>query len=406
MTPLAPADVVARALRLYERSARSWVVDPSADVELDAPLHPPSERDALQDLEGARRWVRAWREAEAATPVSVTWEERNWARVGRQTVPTRVRVDGAAAIARTAGRRREWMEWTRRIADVRAALVEVGIGAPGTGAREAAGSGAPGVGDRLDAVNTALRTHARAILALDPVDLGILRAACSWLARNPVSGLRVRQVPVRGMHTKWLERHRSMVEDLVSAAAGVDGLGLLAPDDRLRLVIADPVLRVAGLRDVAAPIAELAALSFDRRLQFVLIVENLETLLALPDVEGVVAIHGSGYIGHLVSALPWVRNASVLYWGDLDSHGFAILHRVRAGGVDARSVLMDADTLGRHRELWVAEPRPFRGTLSSLTPAEQAVFDLLHEEGDVRLEQERIAWDHAWSRLTAEFGGR
>lgn len=209
-------------------------------------------------------------------------------------------------------------------------------------------------------------------------------------------------MPVRGIHTKWLEQHRTVVEDLVTAALDADGLGLVSPADRLRINVLDPALRSAGVRDLAAPITELAVLPFtDRLLQVVVIVENLETLLSLPDIEGVVAIHGSGYIGHLAAQLPWVLTRPVLYWGDLDSHGFAILNRVRTAGIDARSVLMDRLTLEEFGDLCVDEPTSFRGELSRLTAEERAVFDLLRERGDVRLEQERIAWHYAWRVLSA-----
>lgn len=84
----------------------------------------------------------------------------------------------------------------------------------------------------------------------------------------------------------------------------------------------------------------------------------------------------------------------------VDSHGFAILNRVRAAGIDARSVLMDRVTLNEFRDLCVDEPTPFRGDLSRLTVDEHAVFNLLRERGDVRLEQERIAWPYAWRVLS------
>jgi hypothetical protein len=400
---------------LYERSARSWVVDPRAEVGIDLPLHPPSEREVLHDLDAARAWVQAWRDAEAAKPLMLQWEERSWARVGRQSVPARVRIDGAEALATVAGKRREWVAWRTRIEELRAAVMSdarpvnaacserrsalaidalpVDVSPIGAARSEQVGA------DRSEQVDAALRTHARAIGLMEYPDAEILRRATAWLVRNPVSGLRVRQVPVRGMHTKWLERHRAMVEGIVGAATGSDGLGLVDPEDRLRVMILDPRLRRGGLRDVAAPIRELAALPFDDRLRLVLIVENLETLLALPDVAGIVAIHGSGYIGHRVGALPWVQSRPVLYWGDLDSHGFAIPNRVRAAGIEAQSVLMDPETLLAHRDLWVREPTPFRGELPRLTASEQAARDMLRAEGDVRLEQERIGWDLAWARV-------
>lgn len=382
---VSPADLAARARRMYERSARTWVVDPDAEVVMDVPLHPPTEREALAGLDAARAWVQTWRRAEADLPIQVSWEERSWSRIGRQSVAVRVRAEGADAVAAVAGRSREWRAWVRRIAELRDAI--------------RAASAAVLAREEQGRVDAALRTHSRAIAQLDAADTRILRDMTGWLIQHPVSGLRVRQVPVRGIHSKWLERHRTIVEALVTAATAADGLGLVSAADRLRISILDPALRSVGVRDLAAPISELAALAFDERLGVVLIVENLETLLALPDAQGVVAIHGSGYIGHLAAQLPWVLARPVLYWGDLDSHGFAILNRVRAAGVDARSVLMDRTTLDEFRDLWIDEPTPFRGELSQLTAVERETFDLLRERGDVRLEQERIAWPYAWGVL-------
>ncbi|WP_298863466.1 Wadjet anti-phage system protein JetD domain-containing protein [Microbacterium sp.] len=380
---VSPADLGARARRMYERSARLWVVDPGVEVVMDVPLHPPTEREALADLDGARAWAHSWRRAEAELPVHVVWEERNWSRIGRQSLPVRVRVEGSDAVAAAAAKSREWRAWVRRVRTLQDAVL--GAAHAGSDARA-----------RTDA---ALRTHSRAIAQLDAADARILQDMTVWLIQHPASGLRVRQVSVRGIHTKWLERHRSIVEALVTAVTGVDGLGLVAGPERLRISILDPALRPAGVRDLAAPLAELAALPFGERLEVVVIVENLETLLALPDAEGVVAIHGSGYIGHLVAQLAWVMSRPVLYWGDLDSHGFAILNRVRAAGVEAQSVLMNRSTLEEFRDLWVDEPTPFRGELSRLTDDERSTFVLLREYGDVRLEQERIAWPYAWEVL-------
>lgn len=383
---VSPSDLAVRARRTFERSARGWAVTADPGAVIDIPLHPPTEREALADLESARAWAQSWRQAEVELPVRVVWAEREWSRVGRQRVAVRAQVVGADAIATVAGRSREWRAWVRRITELRVAVLDAASDAQGF----------DGLGERLDA---ALRTHSRAIAELAPTDARILHAVVVWLIRHPVSGLRVRQVPVRGVHGKWLERHRSIVESLVAAATGTDGLGLVSAADRLRISILDSTLRPAGVRDLAAPIAELAGLPFDGQLQVVVIVENLETLLALPDASGVVAIHGSGYIGHLAAELAWVRAVPVLYWGDLDSHGFAILNRVRASGINAVSVLMDFDVLEEFHDLCVAEPRPFRGELPRLTAEESQALQLLRERGDLRLEQERIAWPYAWSAL-------
>ncbi|NKY22418.1 DUF2220 domain-containing protein [Cellulomonas denverensis] len=115
-------------------------------------------------------------------------------------------------------------------------------------------------------------------------------------------------------------------------------------------------------------VAELAA--WDVEVNRVLVVENLQSVLPLPDAHGTIAAHGAGFAVDLVGRLPWVQGASVDYWGDLDSHGFAILDRMRAHVPHARSLLMDTTTLLAHRELWTADPNPSTAALGRLTGAE------------------------------------
>ncbi|NYT67857.1 Wadjet anti-phage system protein JetD domain-containing protein [Pusillimonas noertemannii] len=62
------------------------------------------------------------------------------------------------------------------------------------------------------------------------------------------------------------------------------------------------------------------------------------------------------YAVSALKALPWLRTAEVLYWGDIDTHGSAILDRARKTVPQIRSVLMDEATLLAHQSLWVQEP--------------------------------------------------
>jgi hypothetical protein len=139
----------------------------------------------------------------------------------------------------------------------------------------------------------------------------------------------------------------------------------------------------------------------------VFIVENLATGLAFADLPGALCCMARGYAVDAFGAIPWLQGIPVHYWGDLDTHGFAILNRLRGYLPQAKSLLMDVDTLLRHRELWQCEDKPAAGRLERLTPDEQAVFEGLHggRWGDrVRLEQERIDWGYAWARVCAAGG--
>lgn len=119
---------------------------------------------------------------------------------------------------------------------------------------------------------------------------------------------------------------------------------------------------------------------------------------------GVVAMHGGGFAVAAVAEIGWVRAAPMLYWGDLDSAGFAILHRLRAHHDDVTSVLMDVDTLRAHRDLWVSDPKPTRAVTDNLTGREREASEALREEGDLRLEQERIPLAVALAELTRALG--
>jgi len=98
-----------------------------------------------------------------------------------------------------------------------------------------------------------------------------------------------------------------------------------------------------------------------------------------------------------------MRAAECTYWGDLDTHGFAILSRARLKLTQMESALMDEATLLGHRDLWVSEnPQYAAAELPLLTPTEQAVYGGLKQQRwgmNVRLEQERIPWAYAWDAL-------
>jgi len=115
-----------------------------------------------------------------------------------------------------------------------------------------------------------------------------------------------------------------------------------------------------------------------------------------------------GYDVEVLGRLPWLERARCCYWGDLDTHGFAILSRARVYQPDLQSVLMDEQTLLSNRLLWVDEPQPHPAdALTHLTAVEQLVYQSIRHDRwgrNIRLEQERIDWGVAWRvlrRLTA-----
>ena len=108
-------------------------------------------------------------------------------------------------------------------------------------------------------------------------------------------------------------------------------------------------------------------------------------------------VFGLGYGLERLAEVDWLRRVAVHYWGDIDTHGFGILNRLRANLPEARSFLMDRATLQAHRALWGREPadRRYTGDTSRLKRDEYALFEDLLADRDgerVRLEQERIGY--------------
>ena len=115
--------------------------------------------------------------------------------------------------------------------------------------------------------------------------------------------------------------------------------------------------------------------------------------LELPEV----VIFGSGYgFEHLVQA-SCLHDRTIHYWGDIDTHGFAILDQLRAYFPQAYSLLMDRETLLAHRALWGEEDRPVKRDLTRLLPMEATLYDALRTDQyarALRMEQERVGY--AW----------
>jgi len=327
------------------------------------PLHPPTARAAAADEKGARRFVRDWE----GVP-GVVWENRDWtaAGAGRHPVPVRFEVDSLDALVQEAELGAEWAAWVQR----RDLLVDAGC-------------------DR-EAVVTAIALWADQGMPTLETALRVV----TWFRERPGVTVLPRAVAVEGVDTKWLERHRPLVETLLAATRGVSGredLGLLAPPDRVRMRF-HPGEGPGGLSDVEVPVEELAAVSPARG---ILMVENLSSFLALPTWPGVVHVWGVGYRAASLAAEPWFRAAPLLYWGDLDADGFSILSNVRGIHGDVTSVLMDVDTVRRWSRLGVPDREFQVRSYPGLTEAEGAAVEALIMVGHLRIEQERIRFDVA-----------
>lgn len=127
------------------------------------------------------------------------------------------------------------------------------------------------------------------------------------------------------------------------------------------------------------PMEQLARLRLP--VEQVFVTENETNALAFPEHTRSVLLFGQGYALDLLGQIPWLAQQPLYYWGDIDTHGFAILNRLRAHLPHVRSMLMDSATLLQHHELWGREPADKRCTrqLLQLTDSERTLYQALRD---------------------------
>lgn len=224
----------------------------------------------------------------------------------------------------------------------------------------------------------------------------------AWFRAHPRCGLYLRQLPVEGVDTKFFERNRTILDALLIEVQPetVDAStlrfearhGLRREEPLVRLRFLDPTLQIARgfpVADLAMPAPIFRSLALGA--VNVIVTENLCNFLALPPLSRAVAVWGCGDAAALLVDAPWLAQSRILYWGDLDAPGFAILSRLRAAYPAAESVMMDAATLAAHVS-WAVVVQPASADTSRLTPDELAAFDQLAAR-NLRLEQERVPYE-------------
>jgi hypothetical protein len=127
----------------------------------------------------------------------------------------------------------------------------------------------------------------------------------------------------------------------------------------------------------------------------VFITENDINGLAFPSVAKSIVIFGLGYGLQVLNEISWINDKSIYYWGDIDTHGFAMLDQVRQYFPHTESLLMDKETLLAHRQLWGEENKPTSRGLDHLRPQEMELYQEIINNRygkNLRLEQERIGF--------------
>ena len=221
-----PKDVATLAQRKVQRDLKTLLL--GEPVAFSVPLHPPTGQAIHADPNTAKAFIRAWEGHDG-----VTFETRNFARwgLGTQRLPVRYEAASNAELISMAGYTSEFERLSRSLA-----ILE------GVGSRRAVVDALPLWRD------------------LPPADIDHAQRVTQWFCTHPSSGVLPRAVAVEGVHGKWIEQHRRLLEHLVGIARGDDGdlgLGSVLPTIRLRFA---PGSGPAGLDDISVPTNALVRL--------------------------------------------------------------------------------------------------------------------------------------------------
>ncbi|WP_308411269.1 DUF2220 domain-containing protein [Castellaniella caeni] len=190
----------------------------------------------------------------------------------------------------------------------------------------------------------------------------------------------------------------SIEADSTGVAQFAARYGFLDKPVRIRCRVLDPAVQT--LEGLTCPDMTLDVHSFSQlrlAVRRVIITENEINFLSLPSMPGGLAVFGAGYGWDALAQAGWLHRLPLYYWGDIDTHGFAILNQLRGFFPQVRSVLMDRATLEAHRDFWGHEDKPQQADLPHLTATERQLYDALrdnHLRQGLRLEQEHLGF--AW----------
>ncbi|ELC6415229.1 Wadjet anti-phage system protein JetD domain-containing protein [Enterobacter hormaechei] len=235
-----------------------------------------------------------------------------------------------------------------------------------------------------------------------------LLAIIAWLQQNPRPNIYLRQIDIPDINSKFIEQHRGILSELLdltlpSEAIDPQSRGVLQFNRRFGF--RDKPQRVRyRLTDRDREIESREFASLNLAISTVFVIENEISFLAFPVSEGCMVIFGRGYGFDMLASALWLRHKKIYYWGDIDTHGFAILSQFRQLFPHTQSFLMDENTLLAHRSSWVEENKPCLRSLSGLTDQEQELYlTLMHNRfGEkIRLEQEYISASWVYQALKA-----
>ncbi|HED16454.1 MAG TPA: hypothetical protein ENI64_06570 [Gammaproteobacteria bacterium] len=392
---ISPTEIKKKALKVWDsqRFLQASLTGESI-FPLDIPFRKVTARKAIDDFSIVRAWMKGLVNASKdhlGYGYSIEYKQSNHQQLGEQYFPSRIYFSSNEEFLKFIGKQREYICFQK--------LIEQTL------------QDQPALRAWLEKKPLKCLEHQ----AVWPQ----LMMVCKYFQDNPRPGYYTRELDIAGVDSKFVEQNKGILRELLDQLlpdeaidSEVKGLASHGFERRYGLKYDEPLIRFrildarlagdSGLTDISVPISQFRKL--DLPCKQIYITENKTNGLSFPPVKGAIIIFGLGYGVSSLATVDWLGDREILYWGDIDTHGFSILSQLRSYFTKAKSFLMDRKTLLTFQNLWVTEPEDKRcvATLLNLNQAEQNLYVELQNDvigKHIRLEQERISMYFLQKRL-------
>ena len=366
--------------KLLENWASGKLMTTCLDEDTNFPLliklKKPNNKELSEQFSTCQEWVTSWQKIAHKAPFILEWHTINHRQLGTNQLPKAIVFNEAHHLT-------EWLGVTPHFANLKRAQQHLVSHFP--------------------SLNDWILQHPEKLLKIFSI-LPKLISIVAWYLKNPTPNCYLRQLTLPDIDTKFIEQNVStlhawlqlLLPDIEKNAISsvkqfAKYYGFKEKPVLVRFKILDSSLVIQGLTDISIPAEDFAQLNLD--VMKIYVCENDINALTLPPTHKAMVIFGRGYGFNALQKAGWLQNKVIHYWGDIDTHGFAILNSFRHHFPQTKSFLMDEETLLNHQTSWTLEPKQTHAKLDKLTIEEQSLYQRLCSQawGDnVRLEQEYV----------------
>lgn len=339
----------------------------------------PSSTELGSDFSSAQNWVQSLDHAANSAGLTLEWQDINHRQLGRNKLP-------CALLLPTLN---DAIRWLGKTKDLDAFIQHANT-----------------ILSKFPKLRPWVIKNPHQVLK-EKKNLALLMTVLQWISLHPQPGIYLRQLSLPGINTKFIEQHKKILSEwldlelppevIINEFRGTSRFearyGFKDKPAQVRFRILDNALYMNGLSDLM--ITSDAFCHLNLAIKTVFITENDINGLAFPDHPQAMVIFGRGYGLDFLGKAQWLQDKHVFYWGDIDTHGFAILNECKHHLPHTQSLLMNQSTLLNHQAHWTCELKPTYAALTHLSHDESEFYLALKNNvygQNVRLEQEFISY--------------